>query len=278
VYLQISIPCPFHTLPLGTEDLIATWLRCERAEHRALPVFEYPHRHPARALEIIVRIAEEPGAEDHLAGLADPLLLLISRWGMDTIDSIEAAAATSARFRLCLGMVDPNPAQPIPQALWNRLTQAANLPLGPPDDSSVRLFSGIPGLAQAISAEIPGPSPTPPDTDLELGLVAKDWVTYQETRWASWEVDRIARHEPADQAIGLLCSLAEAGDSSARGTIGAGPLENLLVYRGHELIAQVEDVARRSSAFREALSGVWRRGMNDTLWRRICISRGTDAT
>ena len=51
--------------------------------------------------------------------------------------------------------------------------------------------------------------------------------------------------------------------------LSAGPLEDLLVYHGHEVIDRVESEARSNPKFASLLGGVWKNAMADDIWRRI---------
>lgn len=221
---------------------------------------------------------DEPGVEDHLNSLSYPLLDVLSRHGPDMIEEIEAIASRSARFRICLGLVSSNPARPIDPAIWSRLSNAAGIGIGPVPESLQRLFGETPGLEHAITAEIPGPKDDVAGSGHELDLIARDWMIYHSTRWAPSTVDEVARRGPPSEAVSLLREIAEKADADARSWLGAGHLEDLLVYRGADVIALVEEAARESPAFREALAGVWQRNMPPDVWRRVCDACSDSAT
>jgi hypothetical protein len=150
--------------------------------------------------------------------------------------------------------------------------------MGPVPESIEDLFSQIPGLGDAISAEVPGPDSMPPGSPDQLQLTVRDWMVYHATTWASTAVDRVARNASPEEAVNLLREIADQADPGARNWLGAGTLENLLAYRGNEVILHVEEAARHSSGFREALCGVWQRGMPPEVWRRVCAARSESAT
>lgn len=58
--------------------------------------------------------------------------------------------------------------------------------------------------------------------------------------------------------LGLLEQLNEAAPPGDEGrTVGAGPLEDLIHEHGDSVVPDVEERARRSPAFAQALSRVW---------------------
>lgn len=66
--------------------------------------------------------------------------------------------------------------------------------------------------------------------------------------------------EPSDHALDVIDALLDAAESADELVlVGAGPLESLLRHRGHGLrfAAEVEERARRSSRWREAVLAAW---------------------
>jgi len=58
------------------------------------------------------------------------------------------------------------------------------------------------------------------------------------------------------------------------GVLAAGPLEQLIVDHGPELIGQIELLAHRSPRFRFLLSGVQSQGIDETeVWQRVLRAR-----
>jgi hypothetical protein len=57
----------------------------------------------------------------------------------------------------------------------------------------------------------------------------------------------------------FVCRLVEAVAADVRGLVGAGELEDFCTDAGGALIGRIEEQARRSPAFREALGHVWPR-------------------
>lgn len=67
-----------------------------------------------------------------------------------------------------------------------------------------------------------------------------------------------AVHRGGQQALALMSALvdgAETDDDLA--LVGAGPLEDLLVRHGTNLVDEVDDLARRNARFARAMNGVW---------------------
>ena len=67
---------------------------------------------------------------------------------------------------------------------------------------------------------------------------------------------------------------ALAATDDQRAYVGAGALESLLGEHGDELIDDIEVLARKDRAFREALVHVWQHGMSDETFRRVLVASG----
>lgn len=63
-------------------------------------------------------------------------------------------------------------------------------------------------------------------------------------------------------------------DGKDRAYLAAGALESVLGMHGDRMIGGVEAEARRDPAFRELLTGVWRHGMSEHVWRRVLAASG----
>lgn len=90
--------------------------------------------------------------------------------------------------------------------------------------------------------------------------------------WATEAAFDLARNEP-DWAwrfvLATLDELKPEQDDKVLAVLAAGPLEDLLANHGSEVIARVEDEARRSPRFRELLGGVWKSSMPEEVWQRV---------
>ena len=56
-------------------------------------------------------------------------------------------------------------------------------------------------------------------------------------------------------------------------SLSAGPLEEVLGLHGEQFIERVEDRAFKDPAFKLLLQNVWRHGMTETVWKRLCKCR-----
>ena len=79
-----------------------------------------------------------------------------------------------------------------------------------------------------------------------------------ELDWASDEIDELVAEQP-DDAISTLVFLADAApDDGALGYLGAGPVEELIIGHGSDVVIdRVEGAARRNERFRMALASAW---------------------
>jgi tetratricopeptide (TPR) repeat protein len=67
----------------------------------------------------------------------------------------------------------------------------------------------------------------------------------------------------------VLAAIKHAEDKEL-GHIAAGPIEHLLSTHGQEYIGLVEQQAASDPKFGRMMEGVWRHGMTDDVWDRVC--------
>jgi hypothetical protein len=85
-----------------------------------------------------------------------------------------------------------------------------------------------------------------------------------------WAVNRFMDDDtdPEDCWLAILAILSKGPPANVLGVLAAGPLEDLVEYHGPQFIDRIEVEARRSSAFRDLLSGVWKSSTPE-IWSRI---------
>jgi hypothetical protein len=87
--------------------------------------------------------------------------------------------------------------------------------------------------------------------------IAESWLTIQRHWWAYDAVRHLCESEPKE-ALALILVMVEMADQPLLlKDIRAGPLEDLLVKRGADVIAEVEARARDNAPLRTVLSHVW---------------------
>ena len=86
------------------------------------------------------------------------------------------------------------------------------------------------------------------------------------SRW--WAVNRFWEAGPEDCWSAILATLSREPPAKVLGILAAGPLEDLVEYHGPRFIERIEAEARRSPAFRDLLSGVWKNS-TPLIWARI---------
>jgi hypothetical protein len=64
-------------------------------------------------------------------------------------------------------------------------------------------------------------------------------------------------------------------DEQVLGFIAAGPLEGFLGRFDNEAIERVEAAAEADPKFRRVLTGVWKHGMSDAVWKRVRAVQAT---
>jgi len=258
---------------------IAAWLVNSSKSARAGLLERLPRYAPELGWRAILSVLRRPESERHLDELARCLKWLVVQRGGAFIDRLEAESARSPRFRTCLGRMRADPGSPIPDALWDRLSQAAGTPVGPVSPSMSRLWEAMPDLTELLAADFAPLDPTNPPVlgadDLEA--LAGDWLTYVQTFWAHEEVERIVAEDTPERAWTVLRELIRASpDEEALGSIGAGPLENLLARDGDRVIDAIETAAATDPRVRYCIGNVWQREMSDALWSRLVTARGDE--
>jgi hypothetical protein len=99
--------------------------------------------------------------------------------------------------------------------------------------------------------------------EAERVALVRTWVRYQQSgdRADFWAADRVtmltsATGAPAE-AWQLVLDLFGAAPDDVLGAFAAGPLENVVSCHAHQVIDDVERLARRDPRFRGALGRIW---------------------
>ena len=87
--------------------------------------------------------------------------------------------------------------------------------------------------------------------------------------WAFEQLDDLCKQSP-ELAWEIILRILDANSSDPIvENLSAGPLEDLLVYHGEQVISLVEIRARNDSKFRNLLGGVWKNAISDEIWERV---------
>ena len=122
---------------------------------------------------------------------------------------------------------------------------------------------------------------------LEPSIVAKFWIakwdentTNHEKELISWVDDLFysAMEHDADYSFQLIEAIHDA-DSAQRFTevFAAGPIEELLVHHGLEVIERILTKARKDPSFAHVLGGVWKNSMSEDVWEALKQARSTNS-
>ncbi|HTP26247.1 MAG TPA: hypothetical protein VMK12_11375 [Anaeromyxobacteraceae bacterium] len=79
----------------------------------------------------------------------------------------------------------------------------------------------------------------------------------------------LARNQPAAAISFIQGVLCRTEDEELLAILAAGPLEDLLVYHGPEVIERIENLSRNDDKFRQLLFGVWRNEIDSSTWNRL---------
>jgi uncharacterized protein DUF6869 len=96
-----------------------------------------------------------------------------------------------------------------------------------------------------------------------------DWILNAKTIWASTRVSELSRTDPTAALDVILEIQRRSPPARVLANLAAGPLEDLLVYKGPEVIDQIETLAEVEPAFRSLLAGVWRNRIREDIWNRV---------
>jgi hypothetical protein len=113
----------------------------------------------------------------------------------------------------------------------------------------------------------------------ELDSVAEGWIRYQlaaegsteqEDNWDSVSTVFDIRAGNPDVLWQLILAIHSRNQSDdVRGVLSAGPLGDLLAHHGTAFIKVIEQQADLDPEFGSLLDGVYRRSMDDDVWRRV---------
>jgi hypothetical protein len=112
-----------------------------------------------------------------------------------------------------------------------------------------------------------------------LVKLGRTWIELQQRQnanmpvgdvfWAHKELDALCDSDPSLglQEILLILSMDSSEFNTAH--LSAGPLEDLLVRHGVQVISGIELEAQRNPAFRKMLQGVWENDIDEDVWNRL---------
>jgi len=102
-----------------------------------------------------------------------------------------------------------------------------------------------------------------------------DGIDYEQYSWAADFLINSVFDNPEKAFETILAIIASDSCDQVLSSVGAGPLEDLIVHHGSEFIERIEVEAKRSPAFRSAVSHVWMDDEDGSLKNRIQeIGRG----
>jgi hypothetical protein len=80
---------------------------------------------------------------------------------------------------------------------------------------------------------------------------------YEENFWAYEQLDNFIHNDP-QQALDVILKVIEINSSELiLSNLGAGPIEDLMCYKGNEVISKIKDEAKGNANFKKALASTW---------------------
>ena len=113
----------------------------------------------------------------------------------------------------------------------------------------------------------------------EIQKIAENWINchneYEATGNLSanaYELDELIYKSPQKALkviLEILVTIPKESESSLFQALAAGPAEVLLVYKGGEVIEQIEHEAKCNADLRLLLGGVWQSSIQPEVWQCI---------
>lgn len=115
--------------------------------------------------------------------------------------------------------------------------------------------------------------------DASLHELVRQWIALQKVdvgseehadlAWAANQIAVLTWKEPDTAWEAILGILARDHSERVMENLAGGPLEDLLVKHGPDVIERVEAEAQRNPRFAGILGGVWKNAMDDAVWDRL---------
>ena len=103
--------------------------------------------------------------------------------------------------------------------------------------------------------------------DVGIEEIASAWIAFSEHAEHPkeeddnfWAYEHLSRYVSSDSSRAMdiiLCILSINHSERVLANVGAGPLEELLLHHGDEILERVEFLANNNAYFHEALGMVW---------------------
>jgi hypothetical protein len=87
--------------------------------------------------------------------------------------------------------------------------------------------------------------------------------------WAYEQLENLVRHDPEDAWHVIQCIRKLDGSDVIISNLAAGPLEDILVAYGTNLIERIEILAKEDPQLCRLLGGVWQNAIPESVWLRI---------
>ena len=121
---------------------------------------------------------------------------------------------------------------------------------------------------------------------LDPSIIARYWLinwdsatSATERELSSWASGAVysAMQTDADYALKIVEAIHEQDNTQSQIEVfAAGPVEDLLVNHGEEVIQRVVALASKDPMFAHVLGGVWKRKMADSVWKLVLRYRNIE--
>lgn len=97
----------------------------------------------------------------------------------------------------------------------------------------------------------------------------EDSPEYEKLQWSFGRVWELCDESPDEALDFTLATINKDFSPTIQATLSAGPLEDLLVKHGDQMITKIESLAGSNAKFATLLGGVWKNNMTDAIWQRV---------
>jgi hypothetical protein len=107
-------------------------------------------------------------------------------------------------------------------------------------------------------------------TNEQIKEIASSWIANKGKYCpASTQLDGLCSEETKNAWLVIQEITSQEISDEIKGSLAAGPIEDLLAGHGALIIERVETKARRDPKFNYSLGGVWRSSIQPDVWSRV---------
>lgn len=107
------------------------------------------------------------------------------------------------------------------------------------------------------------------DTWMRMTLAKNGSDVYKENFWAYEAITDLCISSP-QQCLAVIDLIVLSNNTDlVLSNLAAGPVEDLLVQNGEQVISSVMQYAKKNPDWKRMLAGVWKNSMSDDVWTKL---------